>query len=186
MVNLAVPYHVVSNAELANALGARAAINQYLGIPFQNTMLLSQQTYLARVIRNQFRTILPVPEPSAVSPTFTQLGRYGVLGSSVFDPFITFTGIMGYGQRGEEVDGNHTPAEGEIYIDANNELFRYPDVPTGTYNLLQLERTLALVSALVTERVSAVPFIVNDVSPNENVIPRTVVSGLEPILDGFS
>ena len=188
-MTLAVPYHEVSDELLPSALGARIAINRYFKVPYSNSLLLSNQSLYVSVVRQEFRIKLPIREPTVLSPPVTILGKYARFINSVSGDFATVTGTMGYGERGEEwADGDDIDV-GTILTDDSFRLYRYTDnfirAAGITYYRLNLDGTLALLSDLITDRVSDLPDTLNDVSADENVIPQTIISGLEPMLNGF-
>lgn len=185
-MSTAVPYHKVANAQLPSALGARLAINRYLALPYSNSILLSEQSLYVRVLKNRFKLILPIISDTA-DPAVTIRGKYAELNTGTADPWIDFEAVMGFGLRGEEVADPTTLEDGDLLIDEDYVLYRYPVVPSAgtTYYMFQVDMTLAMISELITGRISDLPDIVNDVSADENVIPQTIISGLEPMLDGL-
>ena len=197
-MSVTVPYHVVSQALLPSALGARVALNRQLGIPYQNSLLLSKQSFYVRVVDNQFKLPLPVYEPVAQTPPVTISGKYAQLKEPTTSEWITFTAWMGYGAVGPQVidPWEKTLDTGDLLINSLGDIVRigatssatdthYPDTSVNYLEFIP-DGTLALLSELITDRIADLPDVVNDVNADINFIPRTIISGLEPMLRGFT
>ena len=189
-MSVAVPYHEVGDDGLSNALGARVALNRYFKVPYKNSLLLSQQSLYVELVRHRFRTTIPLMDPSSVVPAVMQQGKYAQLLTGSTEQWITVSGVMGFGERGEELNSTDVIDSGTIIIDDQYKIYRYSKdnfvwSNQRQYYKLNLDGTLALVSSLIADRVDDLPDIVNDTSGNENTIPQTIISGLEPMLSGL-
>ena len=195
-MSVTIPYHVVSEALLPSALGARVALNRQLGIPYKNSLISSEQTITVRVVNNTFKLPMPV-NAGSLTPGVNVLGKYATLATPTTSEWIEVTGTMGYGTI--SADRVALPSEGnEIRVGEivqgvdTGDILRWTgsaDTFSSTddeFFVVDLDPTLALLSDLITERVAELPDVVNDVNADINFIPRTIISGLEPMLRGFT